>query len=139
METVATRCGARGEAVPVAELQALISLWWSTVTTELDCSCGDDDGPGLSRLELLAGTSLSNLEALDHPGDACDEHRALLPRLLELLTSQERELLGYRYLQEMPLSHRQIQQRMGLTKADQLAMEESALERLRRAARRLKD
>lgn len=136
LETVAARCGSRGEAVPVAELQALISLWWSTVTTELDCSCGDDDGPGLSRLERIAGTSQSNLEALDHPCEAGDEHRALLPRLLELLTSQERELLSYRYLQETPLSHREIQQRMGLSKAEQLAMEEAALERLREAARK---
>jgi RNA polymerase sigma factor (sigma-70 family) len=134
--TVAARCGARGESVPVAELQALISLWWNTVTTELDCSSGEDDGPGLSRLERIAGTSQPNLEGLDRPADAGDEHRALLPRLLELLTPQERELLSYRYLQETPLSHRQIQQRMGLSKAEQLAMEAAALEQLRGAARK---
>lgn len=54
-----------------------------------------------------------------------DEHRALLPRLLDLLTPEERTLLSYR----------PIQQRMGLTKAEQWAMEEAALEKLRDAAR----
>ena len=53
---------------------------------------------------------------------------------MDLLTPEERELLSCRYLQETPLSHRQIQRRMGLTKAEQLAMEEAALERLRSAA-----
>lgn len=62
-----SRCGARGEAVPVAELQALISTCWSTVTTELDCSGGDDEGPGLSRQECIAWTSQPNLEAPEHP------------------------------------------------------------------------
>ena len=129
------RSSLRGEAVPVTELQALISTWWSTVTTELDGSSGEDDGPGLSRLERIAGTSQPVYEGLDHPADSGDEHRALLPSLLGLLSYQERELLSYRYLLETPLSHRQIQQRMGLSKAEQLAMEATALERLRNAAR----
>lgn len=137
LQTVAAHCGSRGEAIPVAELQELINLWWRTVTTELDGSCGDDDGQGLSRLERIAGTTHLEVEGLDQPAESGDEHQALLPRLLELLTPQERQLLGYRYLAETPLSHRQIKERMGLSKAEQLAMEQTALERLRAAAQGL--
>ena len=121
--------------MPVAELQELIGLWWRTVTTELDCSGVEDDGPGLSKLERIAGANAPEVEVLDHAAESGDEQWALLPRLLALLTPQERGLLGYRYLQETPLSHRRIQERMGLTKAEQLAMEQVALERLRVAAR----
>ena len=139
LETVASQCGRCGEAVPVHELQALIDTWWSTVTTELDRNSETDEGAGLSRLELIPDGSQSRSEGLAAWMEEGDEQRALLPRLLELLTPQERQLLGYRYLQETSLSHQEIQQLMGLSKREQLAMEQAAIERMRAAAQQLQD
>jgi RNA polymerase sigma factor (sigma-70 family) len=139
LQTVASQCGRCGEAVPVEELQALIDTWWSTVTTELDRSGESDEGPGLSRLEQIAGSC-----ALEPAGLAAwmgedDEQRALLPRLMALLTPEERQLLGYRYLEGTPLSHARIQERMGLSKREQLTMEQAAIERMRAAAQALQN
>jgi DNA-directed RNA polymerase sigma subunit (sigma70/sigma32) len=88
--------------------------------------------------ELIADCSQSQPEGLDAWIEEGDEQRALLPRLMALLTPQERQLLGYRYLQETPLSHQQIQQRMGLSRKEQLTMEQAAIERMRAGARELK-
>jgi RNA polymerase primary sigma factor len=133
LQTVASQCGRCGAAVPVEELQALIDTWWSTVTTELDRSTGNGEGDGLSRLELIPDTAQQDPNSLDAAEEG-DEQRALLPRLMALLTPQERELLGYRYLQDTPLSHQQIQQRIGLSQREQIAMEQAVIERMRSAA-----
>ncbi len=119
------------------ELQALIETWWSTVTTELDRSHNHGEGEGQTRLERIADASLAGGDLLEAWLEEHDEQRALLPRLLAVLTPQERQLLGYRYLRETPLSHEQIRVRMGLSKRRQLAMEQAAIERLRAAAEKL--
>jgi len=152
LAVVAAQCGSRGEAVPVNELQALISLWWRTVTAELDRSWEAGDGQGLSRLEQVAGscrldvTAFDELSAADDFPDGAatcyscatdgeDEQRALLPQLLALLNPQERRLLWHRYLRENPLTARQVQALMGLSKGEQEALEHGAIERLRAAAK----
>ena len=138
LQTVASQCGRCGEAVPVEELQALIDTWWSTVTTELDRSTGHGEGDGQSRLELIPNGSQPMPESLDAWLEEGDEQRALLPQLLALLTPQERQLLSFRYLQDTPLCHQQVQLRMGLSKREQLAIEQAAIERMRVAAQGLK-
>ena len=157
LETVAARCGSRGDAVPVAQLQELLELWHRTGTGELDRPCrgtAGANGPadGLTPLERIPGRHSPDIGAFDRAvskadfpdgvatcftcaADGSDEQRALLPQLLAILSTQERRLLWHLYLREHPLSPRQIQRVMGLDRTTQEQMEREAVSKLRQAAR----
>ena len=132
---LAQRCGPRGSALPVESLQELLELWARTRTAELNRSAGaDGEEPGPERLERLADRHRGCTASAVEPED---EQRALLPQLLESLDPLARRLLWHRYLREHPLSPRQLQRLLGLTVAEQEALEQSSIEQLRQTARKL--
>jgi RNA polymerase sigma factor (sigma-70 family) len=153
LEWLAGRCGPRGSAIPVQQLQELLDLWRRTGTSELDRpgpGQGQEAGPTL--LEQIPGRRCPDIGAYDRSvsqadfpdgiatfftcaADASDEQRALLPLLLTVLDPTERRLLWHLYLREHPLSPRQIQRVMGLDRETQQRLERGAIEKLREAAR----
>jgi hypothetical protein len=117
----------------VETLQELLELWARTLTGELNGSAGaDGEEPGPEQLERLAdrhgGCAAGALEPED-------EQRALLPHLLASLDPLARRFLWHRYLREHPLSPRHLQRLLGLTVAEQEALEQRSIEQLRQAAR----
>ena len=152
---LAQRCGPRGTALPVEQLQTLLHQWASTMTGELDGpSLGDGQARWSSRVERLADPRSPSLTACDPAvetadvpdgmatylscaTDPDDEQRAMLPLLLESLDPIARRYLWHRYLREHPLTPRQIRKVMGLSLEEQQAMEKAAIERLREAAGRV--
>ena len=161
MAWLAQRCGPRGRAIPIEDLQRLLLQWQLSCPLELDRPVANswEEHEPIYPLENLAdprGTDptlaaaaaleLAELpEVADFPdaaallascaGDGQDEQRALLPQLLRVLSPTERRLLWHRYLREHPLTVRQLQRVMGLSAEQQEAMERRTLRKLRKAAK----
>ncbi len=106
-------------------LQELLTLWDLTRTGSLE----DPGKPGEEESPRLTQASLRHTAQAEE-----DEHRAVLPRLLEQLRERERQLIEALYLQEPALIPAQGRRQLGITPRQLRALEAEALRRLRAAA-----
>lgn len=161
LEWLAERCVERGKPVRVELIQLLLLQWWQSATLELDRPLATPKGepsetlldvvpdprgadPTLAAaLALEAGDCPEQADFPDAPAllassarDGQDEQRSMLPVLmLRSLRPVERRLLWHLYLREHPLTARQLERVMGLSPKQQQALEHTALQKLRAAAR----
>jgi RNA polymerase sigma factor (sigma-70 family) len=158
---VAERCGRRDTPLPVERLRELLITAQRLWPRELDRPLwdGHEDEGGQTLLDVVpdprgADPTLAAalaLEAGDCPEladfpdapallascarDGQDEQRSMLPVLMRSLRPVERRLLWHLYLREHPLTARQLERVMGLSPTQQQALERTALQKLREAAR----
>jgi DNA-directed RNA polymerase sigma subunit (sigma70/sigma32) len=62
---------------------------------------------------------------------AADPHWEKLPKLLDLLTSTQRQVIEGLYLQQPPLARQELQRRLRLTALELRELEQGALRRMR--------
>jgi len=158
---VAERCGRRDTPLPVERLRELLITAQRLWPRELDRPLwdGHEDDGGQTLLDVVPDPRSTDptlaaalaLEASDCPEltdfpdapallatcarDGQDEQRSMLPVLMRSLRPVERRLLWHLYLREHPLTARQLERVMGLSASQQQALERTALQKLRAAAR----
>lgn len=125
LEWLAERCPTPGGRPLTSEgLAILLQQWEETQTGSLEDPAnpeGEDNG----RLDLAA----LQQDRRDH--QSIDHHLAALPRLLNALTSQQRQVIEGLYLRTPEVSRLQLRRELGLTPQQLRTVEREALGRLR--------
>lgn len=128
LEWLAQRITIHGRPLSANVLQELLTLWDLTRTGSLE----DPGKPGEEESPRLTQASLRQAPVAED-----DDQRRALPRLLEQLQEQERQLIDMLYLQEPALTPAQARRQLGLTPRQLRALEAKALQQLRAAAQGL--
>ncbi len=125
LEWLAERCPTPGGRPLTSEgLATLLQQWEETQTGSLEDPAnpaGEDNG----RLDLAA------LQQDRRDQQSIDHHLAALPRLLNALTSQQRQVIEGLYLRTPEVSRLQLRRELGLTPQQLRTVEREALGRLR--------
>ena len=132
LEWLAQRCRVNGARISRDELGELLNQWYQTRTGSLDGGELAAGGEGSKRLEQ------ASLHNDNEPAAGDDTQLAALPRLLEALEPEQRQLIEGRYLQSPAMSRTELRKRLGRTPRQMRALEEQALGRLRERARELR-
>lgn len=123
---LAERLSSPGRPVRREALAELLRLWEQTRTGSLEDPSNPDD-PDSARL------TLASLQRAQEPWGP-DPQRLVLPRLLDRLEPEERQLIDALYLRQPVLTPPQARRELGLTPRQLRALEARALARLRQAA-----
>jgi DNA-directed RNA polymerase sigma subunit (sigma70/sigma32) len=125
LEWLAERCPTPGGRPLTSEgLATLLQQWEETQTGSLEDPAnpaGEDNG----RMDLAA------LQQDRRDQQSIDHHLAALPRLLNALTSQQRQVIEGLYLRTPEVSRLQLRRELGLTPLQLRTIEREALGRLR--------
>jgi RNA polymerase sigma factor (sigma-70 family) len=124
LEWLAPRCSLHGKPLRAETLATLLLQWEQTQTGTLE-NRQDDDGPDSQRLTMASMRQSKEQELADDP------HWEKLPKLLDMLTSAQRQVIEGLYLQQPPLSRQELQRRLRLTALELRELEQGALRRMR--------